>query len=131
MGDNARDRPGGESVFGGKQGASRSESAGVRLVRTRSLESQFHGLAHDSCVDHRFTCQEASLAAVVVVGGRPAEIQGRSATDHGRESVVAKTVAAGNWGVSQRPATTPFFPARFVPAESAPGGTADGCLLFG
>src|SRR5713226_835156 len=60
-------------------------------------------LAHDYRVDHRFTCQEASLAAVVVVGGRPAEIQGRSATDHGRESVVAKTVAAGNWGVSQMP----------------------------
>src|SRR5258708_676639 len=103
MGDNAGDRPGGESVFRGKRCASRSEAAGVRFVRTRSLESQFHGLAHDYRVDRRFTRQEPSLAAVVVIGGCSARIQGRSASDHGCQSVVAKTVAAGNWGVSQMP----------------------------
>src|SRR5450759_2465677 len=103
LGDDARDRPCGQGMFRGKRGAAGSEAAGVRLVRTRSLESEFHSLAHDYAVHRRFTRQYAGLAAVVVVGGCSAQVQARGATNHGRESVVAKATAVGNGGASKMP----------------------------
>ncbi len=103
MGDDAGDRPSEQGVFRGKRSASRSEATCVRGIGTRSLEHQLHGFAHDYAVHRRFSCEEAGLAALVVVGDCPVQVQARSATDHGRESVVAKTAAVGHRGVSEMP----------------------------
>src|SRR3981189_3294938 len=86
-----------------KRGASCFEGARVRGIGTRSLEHQFHRFAHDYTVPRRFTCEEAGLAAVVVLGDCPAQIQGGSATDHSRQSVVTKTAAVSHWNISEMP----------------------------
>src|SRR6266404_8586195 len=90
-------------MFRRKRGASCSEAARMRFVWTRSLENQLHGFAQDYAVHRRLSREEAGLAAVVAVGDCPAQVQGRSATDHGRESVVAKAAAVGHRGISEMP----------------------------
>jgi hypothetical protein len=90
-------------MFGGKRCASCSKVASICGIRTRSPESEFHGLGHDYTVHCSFSGQETGLAAVVVVRGCSAQIEGGRAANHGRKSVVAKTVAVGPWGVSEMP----------------------------
>src|SRR4030088_2481040 len=90
-------------MFRRKRGASCSEAARVRGIGTRPLAHQLHRFAHDYAVPRRFSREEAGLAAVVVMGDCSAQVQAGSATDHGRESVVAETAAVSHWGVSEMP----------------------------
>ena len=75
----------------------------MRGVGTRSLEHQLRGFAHDYAVHRRLSREGAGLAAMSVVGDCPAQVQAGSASDHGREPVIAKAVAVGHRGVSEMP----------------------------
>src|SRR5258708_32364738 len=67
------------------------------------MEHQLHRFGHEHAVHCRFSPEEAGLAVVSVVGDCSAQVQAGGATDHGRESVAARTVAVGYRGVSQMP----------------------------